>query len=205
MIAHDDRHAGSPIRPQCNEESTSMPYDPNIHHRRSVRLQGYDYSRGGAYFVTICTQDRARLFGEVIGRQMNLHAAGRMIAEVWVGLPARFSMANVDAYVVMPDHLHGVLILRDEVGERVEQAEVGHVHDHSRGTLSGTIGRILQAFKSISTHGYIQGVEQQDWPPFVGRLWQRNYYERIIRSEHALERIRGYIDANPARWAETEK
>jgi putative transposase len=181
----------------------AMPYDPNIHYRRSVRLQGYDYSRGGAYFVTICTQDRARLLGEVIGSHIHVSAAGQMIAEMWAGLPVRFPMFVGDAFIVMPDHLHGVLILLDKVGEGVKPAEVGDMNDHPRGTLPGTIGRILQAFKSISTHSYIQGVEQQGWPPFAGRLWQRDYYEHIIRSEQALERFRVYIDANPARWAQT--
>jgi putative transposase len=179
-----------------------MPYDPNIHHRRSVRLQGYDYSRGGAYFITICTQDRTRLLGEIIDGQMSLSAAGQMIEEVWAGLPMRFPTIVLDAFVVMPDHLHGVLILSDETGEPNAGAEVGNVNEHAPGTLPGTIGRILQTFKSTSTHFYIQGVRQQGWPPFAGRLWQRNYYERIIRNEQALERIRTYINANPSRWAE---
>jgi putative transposase len=136
-----------------------MPYEPNIHHRRSLRLQHYDYSRGGAYFITICTQDRVRLLGEVSGGHMCLSAAGQMVADVWISLPNRFMAVELDAFVVMPDHFHGLLILRDETGEQAEKVEPGIANKHARGTLPGTIGRILQAFKSISTHAYTQGVK----------------------------------------------
>ena len=176
-----------------------MPCDPNVHHRHSTRLQSYDYSRGGAYFVTICTQDRARLLGEVLSGQMCLSSAGQMISDVWASMPTRFPTIVLDTFVVMPDHVHGVVMLCDE---KAAESEAGNEPRKASGTLPGTIGRILQAFKSISTHAYTQGVKHQGWSPFTGRLWQRNYYEHIIRSEQALERFRAYIDANPSRWAE---
>lgn len=170
-----------------------MPYDPNRHHRRSIRLKGYDYSQAGAYFITLCTQDRACLFGKVVNGEMRLNDAGRMVLAEWNRLPERFPHLVLDAFVVMPNHVHGILVITDPaptVGATVVGATL---------VVAPTVGNIIGAFKSRVTVEYIRGVKTSGWPPFRGRLWQRNYYEHIIRNERALNAIRQYIMENPRR------
>jgi REP element-mobilizing transposase RayT len=160
-----------------------MPYDPERHHRRSIRLRGYDYSQAGAYFVTIGIQDQLPLLGSIQMGAMQRSPAGMMVAQQWQALSERFAHVALDAWVIMPDHMHGVIVLQDLSG------------------LPGpALGGVIGAFKSLTTHAYIQGVEAQGWPPFPGRLWQRNYYERIVRDHAALQAIRAYIEQNPQRW-----
>lgn len=182
-----------------------MPYDPNRHHRRSIRLKGYDYSQAGAYFITLCTQDRACLFGKVVNGEMRLNDAGRMVLAEWNRLPERFPHLVLDAFVVMPNHVHGILVITDPaptaptVGATV--ATVGATPTVGATTrVAPTVGNIIGAFKSRVTVEYIRGVKTSGWPPFRGRLWQRNYYEHIIRNERALNAIRQYILQNPQRW-----
>jgi len=170
-----------------------MPYDPNRHHRRSIRLKGYDYSQAGAYFITLCIQDRACLFGRVMNGEMRLNDAGRMVLAEWNRLPERFPRVVLDAFVVMPNHVHGILVITDPaptVGATVGATLV----------VAPTVGNIIGAFKSRVTVEYIRGVKTSGWPSFRGRLWQRNYYEHIIRNERALNAIRPYIMENPRRW-----
>ena len=177
-----------------------MKYRPGKHNRRSIRLPGYDYSQAGAYFVTICIQNQKSVFGEIIDGEMQLNDAGRMIRTTWEGLPNGFPFAETDQFIVMPNHIHGIIILtEDYMGEHKVSP---YRADQPRGTLPGTIGRIIQAFKSITTNEYIVGVRQNSWTPFQGRLWHRNYYERVIRDENELNRIREYIVYNPANWPE---
>ena len=180
-----------------------MPYDPNRHHRRSIRLKGYDYSQAGAYFITLCTQDRACLFGRVVNGEMRLNDAGRMVLAEWNRLPERFPQVVLDAFVVMPNHVHGILVITDPAptaGATVG-ATVGATPTVGATTwVAPTVGNIIGAFKSRVTVEYIRGVKTSGWPPFRGRLWQRNYYEHIIRNERALNAIRRYILENPLRW-----
>ena len=155
-------------------------YDSNKHHRRSIHLKEYDYSQPGAYFVTIVTQGRLPLFGKIVDGEMRLNEVGRMVEKVWLSMPERFPSVALGAFVVMPNHFHGDLII---IGEN-----------------SITLGQIIGAFKSITTHEYILGVKNLGWPAFEKRIWQRNYYEHIIRNEAEADRIEGYIESNPARW-----
>jgi putative transposase len=150
--------------------------------RRSLRLRGYDYAKGGAYFVTICTQDRACLFGEAIAGSMRLNQSGQQIVMIWEGLTSRFTGVEIDLFVVMPNHLHGILILPDV------------------GTTRTRLSKVVGAFKSMTTVAYIRGVQAKGWSKFRGRLWQRNYYEHVVRDEAEMNRIRQYIDDNPAQW-----
>jgi len=176
-----------------------MPYDPNRHHRRSIRLKGYDYSQAGAYFITLCTQDRACLFGKVVNGEMRLNHAGRMVLAEWNRLPERFPQVVLDAFVVMPNHVHGILVIADPAP--TVGATVGATPTVGATTrVAPTVGNIIGAFKSRVTVEYIRGVKTSGWPPFRGRLWQRNYYEHIIRNERALNAIRQYIMENPRRW-----
>jgi putative transposase len=205
-----------------------MPYDPGQHHRRSIRLQRYDYAQMGAYFITICTHGRECLFGEVTDGAMQLNEAGYMIQSVWNELPCQFAGVDIDAFVVMPNHVHGIILINDEPdtgmtdpgrGEpcvrpvsngdefriRPVSTNRSDLPNRSNGTLSGAIGRVIQAYKSITTLHYITGVKNQGWPPFFGKLWQRNYYEHIIRNDIALDAIRQYIQTNPVQWTLDEE
>lgn len=177
-----------------------------VHDRLSIRLKGYDYAQAGAYFVTICTQDRACLLGDVAGEEVHLSDAGKMVQKAWQALPGRFSGMELDAFVIMPNHVHGIIVIpgRGESCIRPDdsrQPDSGDHKDRPYGTMVGSLGRIMQAFKSATTHEYVMGVRQRGWPPFRGRLWQRNYYERVIRNDRELDKIREYITTNPLKWA----
>ena len=162
-------------------------YDPKKHHRRSIRLKGYDCSQAGFYHITICVQDRSHRFGEVVDGEMRPNDAGGIFAKAWAALPGRFPTVALDTFIVMPNHVHGILEIVPE------PSEVSCVDRPSLGTIIG-------AFKSLVTVRYINGVADYGWPPFHGRLLQRNYFEHIVRDEESLERIRFYILNNPARW-----
>ncbi|OGO51992.1 MAG: hypothetical protein A2148_04100 [Chloroflexi bacterium RBG_16_68_14] len=177
-----------------------MVYDPQRHHRRSIRLLGYDYREAGAYFVTICTQNRECVFGEVVQGQMISNGPGQMVESVWHQLPQHYTGVEVDAFVVMPNHVHGIIILvgagpcacPDGSGQPQGVAPTGAM----------SLPDVVQRFKSLTTAKYRWGVHKDGWLPFPGRLWQRNYYEHIIRDDAELDRIRQYIHENPARWGE---
>ncbi len=149
--------------------------------------------------------------GKIVDDTMDLNDAGRMVEKVWTELPQRFPKIALDTFVVMPNHFHGILILDDHPNEKtncrgescirpINHDEQGDHKDRPYGTLDGSVGRIVQAFKSLSTNAYIQGVNNDSWPPFPGKLWQRNYHERIIRDEEELLQIRQYIRDNPVKW-----
>ena len=180
-------------------------YDPRIRHRRSIRLKGYDYSLGGAYFVTITARGRACLFGEVAGEQMRLNEAGGMVQEVCWGLSQQFPRVEVGCFVVMPNHVRGIIVLYEPVGAAlvVAQSEDNRAAGNNRATtrVAPTLGGVVGAFKSLTTVEYVRGVRGQGWTPFRGRLWQRNYYEHIVRDDKSLGRIEQYILDNPANWS----
>jgi len=177
-----------------------MRFNPECHHRRSIRLKGYDYSRPGAYFITICTQDRACLFGEVVDGEMRLNDAGQMVQDVWDELPAFYPGVQTDAFIVMPNHIHGIIIL---VGaDPCVCPNTGQTIGQPQGVAPTRLSLpdVVHRFKTMTTKRYIDGVKKFGWTPFRRRLWQRNYYEHIIRNDHALQRIREYIWTNPLRW-----
>jgi putative transposase len=185
--------------------------------RRTIRLQGWDYSQEGVYFITVCSQNREYLFGEVIDGSMNLNAPGEMIIQTWEELPKRFPFMEINTRMIMPNHFHAIVIIarRGESCIRPSEAPPENLIylDQSRhqdqgehkvrpyGTKDTSIGRIVQAFKSTTTHKYIRGVKEWSWTPFSGKLWQRNYYEHIVRGEEEWQRISDYIAANPINWA----
>jgi putative transposase len=171
------------------------------HRRRSIRLLGYDYTQAGAYFVTICTQGRECLFGEIVDREMRLNDAGRMVHSVWEELPRRYTGMDIDAFVAMPNHIHGIIILRDHhvVGATPRGCPTSGQAQGPAPTMS--LPDVVHRFKSLTTARYPQGVAEKGWPPFCRRLWQRNYYEHVIRGEDELDRIRRYIEDNPLMWA----
>lgn len=177
------------------------------HRRRSLRLRGYDYSWAGAYFVTVCTYNRASLFGEIVNGEMQLNDVGRMVATHWCSLSKRFPSVQPDVFVVMPNHMHGIIALPDVGAALVAaQGRACRITPPRRATTrvapTTSLGTVIGAYKSLTTVAYARGVKMWGWAPFAGKLWQRNYYEHIIRNETALNRVRQYIMDNPARWAE---
>lgn len=178
-----------------------MAHGPERRHRRSIRLCEYDYSQDGAYFVTICTQDRACLFGDITDGRMAVNDAGRMIEKWWLELNRKFSTIETDEYIIMPNHFHGIVVI---VGADLRVCPVP-AYAPGRGANAGSpLPSIIQWFKTMTTNEYIRGVKSCGWAPFTGKLWQRNYYEHIIRDERSLTRIREYIDNNPIQW-ETDR
>ena len=149
----------------------SEKYDPNVHHRRSMRLDGYDYSQEGWYFITICTQDRRCMFGQIIGDRMQLNDAGVMIESWWKKLTGKFPIVRTDEYVVMLNHFHGIV--------NVGAVPCGRpsIHNESRQPrgVAPTLADIVHWFKTMTTNQYIRGVKRGDWPTFHKKLWQRNY------------------------------
>ena len=229
---------------QNDAKIVPMPYDPARHHRRSIRLQGYDYTRPGAYFITIVTQGRACLFGEVVAGEMRMNDAGRMVQQVWDELALFYEGVQTDAFIVMPNHVHGIIILTGNVratprgcpnpqsGPRQARGPAptsgsgqargpaptsgsgqaqGPAPTSGSGQAQGpaptaptapTLGLpdVVHRFKTMTTKRYADGVRANQWTPFPGRLWQRNYYEHIIRDDQSWRRIREYIMTNPLRW-----
>ncbi|MEA3359178.1 MAG: transposase [Thermodesulfobacteriota bacterium] len=158
--------------------------------RQSIRLRGYDYSQSGAYFVTICTQNKKCFFGNMVNDEMVLNDAGRMINMIWDELPFNYPGVNIDEFQIMPNHVHGIIIL--------DNGQPRGVAPTAAAGLS--LPDVVHRFKSLTTARYIRGVKQNQWPPFPGKLWQRNYYEHIVRDENELNEIRRYIRDNPRKW-----
>jgi putative transposase len=234
-----------------------MKYNPDIHHRQSLRLKAYDYSSCGLYFITICVQNKHCLFGHIDNKTMILNDAGRMVKMEWLNLIDRFDSIKLHEYCVMPNHFHAILEINNNNNNNNNNVGVALVATQSTGqpmtqstgqpmTQSTgqpttqpttqsmpqsigqpqgfapttqpttkptgqsqgfapthnhkTIGDMIGAFKSISTVQYIRGVKHHHWQSFNGKLWQRNYYEHIIRNESSYQIIAHYIINNPAQW-----
>lgn len=166
-----------------------MPYNPDNHQRRSIRLPGYDYAQTGAYFVTICTYDRANTLGKLTDKAVVLSPLGWVVARCWVELPQRFPYLTLDSWVIMPDHFHSIVHLRG-----LQPIEPQQTHQRPCGTRPNSLSAVVQSFKSLSTRrAHILGLS-------LGcSLWQRNFYERIIRNEAELVATQRYIVQNPER------
>ena len=162
--------------------------------RRSIRLKGYDYSQSGAYFVTICVQNRESLFGNIVGGKMVLNEAGRIADSCWNAIPDHFPHVALDEYVIMPNHVHGILFITNHPKASVGAKDFSPVRPHG---TSGTIGSVVRGFK-IGVTKWFRSRHGE------GIIWQRNYYEHIIRNDNDLNAIREYIICNPERW-ETDR
>ena len=171
------------------------------HHRRSIRLKGYDYKQAGAYFVTVVAKDRACLFGEIAHGERRLNDAGRIIQSVWNELPNHYPGVECDAFVVMPNHVHAIIVLVG-VGPRAypDKGQPPKSGQPQGVAPTMALADVVHRFKTVTTKRYIDGVKKSGWVPFVGRLWQRNYYKHIIRNEEELTRIREYVANNPLQW-----
>ena len=208
-----------------------MNYNPEKHHRQSIRLRGYDYTQEGAYYLTICCHQKRCLLGEIEDGVMHLNLVGATVKAVWDSLPRHFPLIELDAFVIMPNHVHGIIVItpdnhnpncRGEAFVPITEntspqisstnADAPYVATASltpfsgcndtpppHGTQSGSIGAIIQNFKSVATRR-VNRITRNS-----GTLWQRNYYEEIIRNEKAYENIRRYIVENPLNWDEDEE
>jgi putative transposase len=189
-------------------------YNPDIHHRRSRRLRGYDYSQAGAYFITVCTCNRECLLGEIADGEMRLNDAGRMMQAVWDELPSHYAGIDTDAFIIMPNHIHAIVVIVGAAPCGRPDSDAGQARgQNDNGQAQGlaptrnttlSLADVVHRFKTMTTKRYADGVKQIGWPAFSGHLWQRNYYEHVIRDEGDLNRIRQYVMDNPARWAEDE-
>jgi REP element-mobilizing transposase RayT len=182
-----------------------MKYDPEIHNRRSIRLKGYDYANLGAYFVTICARDKACLFGEIIESQIQLNKAGKLVYNWWIELINKFKNIELDMFIIMPNHIHGIIYI---VGADLCVCPDGRQDCPDRknkpikkGAHSGApLHRIVQWFKTMTTNEYLRNIHEKGWDQLNGKVWQRNYYERVIRNEEELNQIKKYILNNPIQW-----
>lgn len=173
-----------------------MKYDPEIHHRRSVRLHEYDYSSEGLYFVTICVQNKKCLFGRIEEGEMKMNEVGRMVEEWYQKIPTKFDDIHCMEFIIMPNHFHCIL---HNVG-----ADPCVRPNASNEPTGSSLSRVIQWFKTMTTNEYIRNVKNNHWTPFDKRLWQRNYYEHIIRNQRSYEEIANYIVTNPLRWKEDQ-
>ncbi|NUQ22746.1 MAG: transposase [Saprospiraceae bacterium] len=211
-----------------------MKYNPSIHHRVSTRLKGYDYSRPGAYFVTACTYKRKCIFGEIKQGQMVLNEFGLIAQDQWFKLPERFPHIELGEFIVMPNHIHGIIIIHPSppspVGARFTLApETGFTPapDPGRATArvaptvarvaptvarvaptttvaptatAAKIGEIIGAYKSLVSNEILKIFKSKNQR--MGKIWQRNYHDRIIRDKASMNRVGNYIKNNPAKWKE---
>ncbi|HEX8235003.1 MAG TPA: transposase [Abditibacteriaceae bacterium] len=186
------------------------------HHRRSIRLAGYEYSQAGAYFVTICTHQKRPVFGRVVDDGMQRNVYGEMVRDCWLAISDHFPHVVVDEWIVMPNHMHGIVVITDDTQPKSpvgagfpRPPHESHPESNSAQSRAGkprpyeaTLGQIVGYFKYQSTKRINQYRAERDLPPV--RVWQRNYYERIIRDETELNDTRRYIIENPANWATDE-
>ena len=216
-----------------------MSYNPDVHKRRSIRLQGYDYSQCGLYFITICTNDRVCLFGKINDGKMILNDGGHIAEKCWLDIPVHFPNALLHEHIVMPNHLHGIIELSDNkpggdvakknnAGDEKNNAEIKNdivagddfigvqnigvqnigVQDFEplrwgytgkqnqfQKIIPRSIGSIVRGFKIGVTKWFRQNTD-------VHNIWQRNYYEHIIRNQQSYEKISNYIIHNPVQWQE---
>ncbi len=214
-------------------------YDLNIHKRKSIRLNNYDYTSEWCYFITICVQWKMNIFGDIENNQSILNDAGRMVYQQWLWLEQRFPHIQLHDIIIMPNHIHGIIeivgaplvgIQHHNISEfspvgvplvGTQNNDTSKNHDilnpsnignqnttqgkHKALPLRESIGDIVGAFKSLTTHEYIEMVREWNALAFENKLWQRNYYEHIIRDENWFNTIVEYIRDNPKKWEEDER
>ena len=182
-----------------------MKYDPNKHHRRSIRLPGYDCSQSGAYFITICAYRRQCLFGDVVDGRMVLNQYGKIIVDTYQWLCQRYPYLHTDEWIVMPNHFHAIMVIIDKPRTNRDRSRRGGSRtaptinkQYNADTIDKKrkpLGRLIGAFETVSTKK-INILRDSPGTP----IWQRNYYEHIIRNPDAMDKIRQYIVNNPVSW-----
>lgn len=184
--------------------------DRLIRHRRSLRLPGHNYASPGAYYVTICTHDRSCLFGDVIDREVHLSRWGEIAQGCWAAIPDHAPTVSLDVFVVMPNHVHGIIVIDVTTVKSHSLPPIRAQHAAPLPLLPpgspslrievvpGSLGAIVRSYKAAVT----RQIKAQDRPD--GPIWQRNYYEHVVRDQSDLDRIHAYIDANPACWQDDQ-
>lgn len=181
-----------------------MLFNPLKHHRRSIRLKGYDYSEPGIYYVTLTAHERTEIFGHLSAGQVQLNSLGEIVLDEWLRTPRVRSEVELDEFIIMPDHLHGIIIICEE-RNGVTRSSINLVGANSHSprqvtpfrSPSRSLGAIVRGFKGATT----KRINEARRTPGV-KVWQRNYYEHIVRDEKDLLRIQHYIRENPSRLAE---
>ena len=213
-----------------------MKYDPEIHHRRSIRLKNYDYSQAGAYFITICTQNKECLLGKITDMAMVLNEYGTIVKNEWIKLPDHYPNIELDVFQIMPNHIHVIIIVgatlavaqnmvaqnmvaQNMVAQNMvaQNAVVENNNTRAGANRAGAnragaspaptgemvaVGNVIGAFKSLVSNEILKLYKMQN--KYMGKFWQRNYYEHIIRDETELNNIREYIVNNPLTWQSDE-
>jgi len=188
-----------------------MNYNPNIHHRHSIRLKGYDYSHAGLYFITICVKDRECFFGEIIDDKIILNNAGKIADECWLQIPEHFPNVVLHEHIIMPNHVHGIIELKrintitNQIANNVGTSHVMslHNHDHNHNPnqfskpIPGSIPVIIQQYKSSVTR-FVNKINNSHFK------WQSRFYEHIIRNDQSYELISDYIINNPKNWKDDD-
>ncbi len=156
--------------------------------RKYLRLKGYDYSSNGAYFITICSHNRECLFGEIVGATLfgRPNNPDKMIEKWLLELENKYNCIKIDKYIIMPNHIHFILLISSVTG------------DH----MGSPLHEIIDWYKTMTTNEYIRGVKNNLYPIFEKRVWQRGYYEHIIRNEQEYLKIWEYINTNPQKWTD---
>lgn len=178
-----------------------MKYNPEINHRKSIRIKKYDYAQSGFYFITICTLNRENLFGEINGSKMVLNHFGKIVEDCIKNIPKHFLNTDIDYFVVMPNHIHLVVIIDDHRHSAINCRDTAcRVPTESFGKpVAGSLPTIIRSLKSAITK-QINIIRNMLGIP----VWQRNYFEHIIRNEKELHKIRKYIEYNPLYWNQDE-
>lgn len=167
-------------------------FNPEIHHRHSIRLKGHDYSSAGSYFLTLCTYQKTCLFGHIANAQMHLSPVGKMIKAAWEEIPYFYTSFEIGPFQIMPNHLHGII--------RIVADPLVNLQVQGRGQgPAPTVGNIVGRFKSLTTKRLRDDAVLR-FKLAEGKLWQRSFYEHIIRSEDEYYQTRQYILENPMLW-----
>jgi REP element-mobilizing transposase RayT len=166
-----------------------MERKANHRERKNIRLKEYDYSQPGEYFVTICTKDREHRFGRIVKGRMSMNDHGTVVESCWKEIPKHYQNIGLDEFTVMPDHFHGIVMI-------LEKSIVGATHASPQQGKRNRLGDVVGSFKSAAT----KRMNETSGTPGVS-VWQRGYYDHIIRDEQSLDRIRDYIIDNPRRWS----
>jgi len=162
---------------------------PSFPQRKSPRLQGYDYTQNGAYFVTICTHKRQCLFGEISGAEIEMNTTGCIAQTCWEQIPTHFPKAELDAFVVMPNHVHGILLIIDD------SKQTQYQYEQFSKPIARSLSTIMRSYKSAVTNQVNRLFMTENTP-----VWQGRFHDHIVRDEKSLNTLREYVANNPARW-----
>jgi putative transposase len=173
-----------------------MAFDADKHQRSSARLKTFDYTSNAAYFVTVCTFSREHLFGQIVDAEMQLNDVGRIVWECWNVIPEHFPHVELDAFIAMPDHVHGIVLISQpsETNVRTSPLRPDTALERPNGPKKRSLGSIVGSFKSAASKRINESRGLPGTP-----VWQRSYWDRVIRDDRELEETRSYILENPVR------